>query len=324
MEMVDRVSKKHQRPAMMWGDMVLAPGEAPDAMNGHDLATAKERRAAIPKGTFITDWHYINNADPKIYKSLGMLKAEGLKPIGSGWNRQENIAGLVRASREAGGGYLQTTWAGYLGDMDSLVENPTQYAAFLLAGDYMWTGRVDLPKDIGYDPVRELGRRMFYGKGNMAGLNGLRYGDASREAPIRIGDILFDPLAKPISTSSLEDDPKSPQPTEITIEVPYSKGLGSVRVAIQTTLPGDYDEVVGTIRMKGRQDIVLRYGRDIRAGSDPSAVLLNPNEGGWTSLYVPVGSSMDSKFTIRAASQVNGIRIGGVSMVPASSGPPTR
>ncbi len=324
MEMVDRVSKKHQRPAMMWGDMVLAPGEAPDAMNGHDLATAKERRAAIPKGTYITDWHYINNADPKIYKSLGILKSEGFMPIGSGWNRQENIAGLVRASREAGGGYLQTTWAGYLGDMNSLVENPTQYAAFLLAGDYMWTGRVDLPKDIGYDPVRELGRRMFYGKGNIAGLNGLRYGDASREAPIRIGDILFDPLAEPISTSSLEDDPKSPQPTEITIEVPYSKGLGSVRVAIQTTLPGDYDEIVGTIRMKGRQDIILRYGRDIRAGSDSSAVLLNPNEGGWTSLNVPVGSSMDSKFTIRAASKVNGIRIGGVSMVPASFELPTR
>jgi hypothetical protein len=65
-----RLAKSGAR-VMMWGDMLLAPGDSPDATNAASAATAKRMRDRLPKDIAITDWHC--GAAPRC-KSVGMLK----------------------------------------------------------------------------------------------------------------------------------------------------------------------------------------------------------------------------------------------------------
>ncbi len=54
---------------MLWGDMGLGPGEGPDALNRHTKERAATIRSFIPAGSYVADWHYINNPNPEIYKT---------------------------------------------------------------------------------------------------------------------------------------------------------------------------------------------------------------------------------------------------------------
>ena len=53
---------------MMWGDLFLYKGEAPDAMNAPNAAEAKLRRESLPKDIVVCDWHY-EKAPVEAYKS---------------------------------------------------------------------------------------------------------------------------------------------------------------------------------------------------------------------------------------------------------------
>ena len=64
---------------MIWGDMLLGPGEAKDATHAKTLEDARQRRAGIDKKTIIVDWHYAASADAR---SIEILRHDGLSRRG--------------------------------------------------------------------------------------------------------------------------------------------------------------------------------------------------------------------------------------------------
>lgn len=134
---------------MIWGDMLLAPGEAVDATNAKDGAEARARRAAMSKNITIADWHYVWNADRT---SLDSLQQAGFHTIASTWEEPVNIYRFAQGAVASGAdGLLQTTWAGFFPNERELQRELGQYAAYIIAADYAWSGRSDPPAQLGYD-----------------------------------------------------------------------------------------------------------------------------------------------------------------------------
>jgi len=133
---------------MIWGDMLLAPGEAADATSAPTGAEAAARRAAIAKTITIADWHYVWNAD---HTSLDILRQAGFHTIACTWDEPVNIYRFSQAAIASGSdGLLQTTWAGFFPAEREMRQEIDQYAAYILAADYAWSGRSDPPAALGY------------------------------------------------------------------------------------------------------------------------------------------------------------------------------
>ena len=130
--------KERNVGTMMWGDMLLARGEAPDACNAESKASALALREELPDDVVITDWHYAN-VDAERFTSLQTFKDEGHPVVASTWNRPTNIVNFAHAASDAGAlGLLQTTWAGYSLDADSFKKEMHQYGAYVLAAEVAW------------------------------------------------------------------------------------------------------------------------------------------------------------------------------------------
>jgi hypothetical protein len=136
--------------AMIWGDMLLGPGEAADAAHAKTLAEAEARRAAISTNIIVVDWHYVASADAR---SLAILQKAGFRVVAASWYTPENIRHLAQAALATGAeGLLQTTWMGYFPDARAMKSQLQQFTAFVLAAEYAWSGRNDAPTQLGYDP----------------------------------------------------------------------------------------------------------------------------------------------------------------------------
>ena len=145
----DWLLKREIKP-MIWGDMLLGPGEAKDATHARTVTDASERRARLNKQIIITDWHYVWNADTT---SFEIFKHAGFKTIAASWNNTSNIYRLSHAAQGGGAdGLLQTTWMGYFPDERALERQADQFAAFILAAEYAWSGRAVPPTELGYNP----------------------------------------------------------------------------------------------------------------------------------------------------------------------------
>ncbi|MBK9119206.1 MAG: family 20 glycosylhydrolase [Phycisphaerales bacterium] len=123
---------------MMWGDMLLGPGEAPDAAHAKSVESARRKRDALPKDILIADWHYVTTT-PENYRNLEVFRDAGFTPIAATWYRPANITNFARAAYDRGAlGLLQTTWAGYSLDPESFERELHQYAAYVLAAEAAW------------------------------------------------------------------------------------------------------------------------------------------------------------------------------------------
>ncbi len=156
--------KKQGLRTMMWGDMFLGPGEAPDAALASSVEEANHRRGLLPKDIIITDWHY-KSAAVEDYKCMAIFNEAGFDTIACSWNAPDNIvrlakaAGLQRDTTDKMKGLLQTTWAGYSFDENSLVKNLDQYSAYVLAAEAAWTGGTTSSKNVPFDFHEEFLRR---------------------------------------------------------------------------------------------------------------------------------------------------------------------
>jgi len=158
--MLAQIAKRHGVKTMLWGDECLAPGQAPDATNAGTVEDAAIRRSVIPKGAYVTDWHYRRDATPSLFApSLGLWASEGFQPIASAWYKPENIRGFGLAATSKGFGLLQTTWAGYESSEKNMLRAMNQFSAMVLMADYAWGGG---QIRIAYDPDKVF-RRMMYG-----------------------------------------------------------------------------------------------------------------------------------------------------------------
>jgi len=136
---------KHGARIMMWGDMMLARGDSPDATNASSPETAKWIRDRIPKDAVITDWHYAPGK-PEEFKSLEIFMKEGREAIAATWYTPQNIEAFASQAKRVGAlGLLQTTWAGFDSNEDNLKNSFNQFSAMILAAEYAWnSGKTDL------------------------------------------------------------------------------------------------------------------------------------------------------------------------------------
>ncbi len=141
---------------MMWGDMMLSKGDAPDATNAESPEKAKWIRDQLPKDVIVTDWHYAA-ADPKDYKSLGIFVGEGHEAIASTWFTPANIEAFAQQAKNVGAlGLLQTTWAGFNSNEDNLKESFPQFSAMILAAEYAWNSGKTKLEDLPYKADEEF------------------------------------------------------------------------------------------------------------------------------------------------------------------------
>jgi hypothetical protein len=141
---------------LMWGDVLLAPGEANDggahAKSPDEARFTRERLSKLPD-LVICDWHY-TPAEPERYISLDVLQRAGFKEIvATTWYNPRNIATFAKAARQRRiAGLLQSTWAGYSLNEGTLQGiELRQFVAYLLAGAYAWDTDLPLPDELPYD-----------------------------------------------------------------------------------------------------------------------------------------------------------------------------
>lgn len=168
-------AKQKKATLMLWGDMGLAPGEGPDALNGVTKERAVTIRSFIPAGSYVADWHYINDANPEIYKqNLNIWKQNKNLPLASPWLGLNNVKGFVQAAIDEQAGVLQTTWADFESSEKNMLLNIEQFGAYILAMDYAWSGRKEMPKDLPYNAIEEWTSRFYAQPKPISNRNGFR------------------------------------------------------------------------------------------------------------------------------------------------------
>ncbi|MBS1705545.1 MAG: hypothetical protein JST40_06695 [Armatimonadetes bacterium] len=308
-----QIAAKNKVEMMLWGDVLLAPGEAPDATNGVSKAVAAERRSAVPKGSIIADWHYKNEMNPGAYTSLGLLKADGFKSVASTWYQPLNIYGFAHAAKDAGSGVLQTTWAGYESSEANMLREFKQFGAYVLMGEYAWSGRTQDPRQLGYDPEKVL-MEWYYGtKQPVAAEFGFAMAPTgNRGQKIKLGVWQFQQLDNLDLQSPMEEkQAKAPTIREIVFDKPVS----SVCLALTQTVKMDDGEQVATVTLNladGKtRDVPLFYGWDVRARGDRETAFRH-----WTNNYVSaveLGTARITGFKLTQSNPYAGLQIKGIS-----------
>ncbi|MDX2066336.1 MAG: hypothetical protein SFX74_11380 [Fimbriimonadaceae bacterium] len=246
------IAKRHGKPMMLWGDKGLAPGEAIDAAHGDTPEHAAARRAAIPQGAIVTDWHYRNDPDPaKFVGVLELWRKSGQEPIASMWFRENNIRGFTLAADRMKAGTLITTWAGYESNEDALRRHFNQFSAMILSADYSWSGRQEAVADLGYSPT-DLFRRMYFDAPVL--LNATTVGDRwTTEPKARAGTVLDGEQPRSIRVSALRPGAR----VAVRLNTAYAAAQGEV-VA----------ELVVRANGKAVRTVPIQYGRHIVAQDD--------------------------------------------------------
>lgn len=151
---------------LMWGDVLLAPGEANDggahAKSQAEAQFTRERLSKL-KDLVICDWHY-TPAEPDRYISLPILQNAGFgEIIATTWYNPRNIATFAKAARQRRiAGLLQSTWAGYsLNERTLQGLELRQFVAYLLAGAYAWDTDLPMPEELPHDFERLFIDRYF-------------------------------------------------------------------------------------------------------------------------------------------------------------------
>ena len=151
---------------LMWGDVLLAPGEANDggahAQNKQEAQFTRERLSKL-KDLVICDWHY-TPTPPENYISLPTLQGAGFSEIiATTWYNPDNIATFAKAARQRRiAGLLQSTWAGYtLNERTLQGVELRQFVAYLIASAYAWDTDLPMPDQLTLDFERLFIERYY-------------------------------------------------------------------------------------------------------------------------------------------------------------------
>jgi hypothetical protein len=295
------IAKKHEVQMMLWGDQMLAPEEVVDAGQAPNVAEAAARRAVLPAGTTVADWHYKDSPDSQLFlSSIDLFQRLGMKVIETSWFRPENAQSVAIAAAQRGAGVLETTWAGYESSAKNPFENFEQFASFVLTAEYAWSGRSDGLKALGYD-YRDLFRRLWF------------------EAPIRLssrgGSCITDqPSAAEVSVGRYAFKPMRPSESAV---IPSSARGKELVVFLRCDEAAKVGTTVGTMKLGLVGGEVVRepvvYGWQVRAGSDSASA--------GDAAYCPGAEFKDGVFAVRVAADkaVAGVRlegaVGGLKLV---------
>lgn len=319
MPILGDIAKRNGAGMMIWGDMALAPGEAGDATNGDSKSEAAKRRAAIPEGARIADWHYRPDPKPEsFYPTLQLWKREGHTPIASSWYRPENVRGQALAATIERTGVLQTTWCGYENSEKVLVENLPTFSAMVLAADYGWSGRGDALDRLGYDPG-EVFRKMYFGEPSpLRAIPGsaVTWGAGSTRR-LAVGKTAF-ALCEPLATQSILDSELAKAPRVVSLPV-AAKGT-RMALALDTARPLTDGDPVADVEIELASGEIVRrrlvYGHHIRAAQDAAVIPYADRSQGICALSFTLGPKVAAtkRIVIREVSREAGLRLYGVTL----------
>ncbi len=301
---------------MVWGDMILSPGQAPDATHAANVADAAHRAAKLPRGTFVCDWHYLSTDDPDRFTSLSRFKSLGLVPIASSWWQPRNIRSHTLAAIREKTGTLQTTWAGYSTDEAAMIQSPEQFAAYVTAADFTWSGRTDPVAKLPYDPLDVLRKLMFGPRAALTDLPGACWSTIGSSRVDRLNGVLFntmEPLALNTPLTSAGSQGASSLILKLATKASeLALALDCVSWEPEGTPVADVQLVFsdGTIL-----DRALRYGGEVRVPEDGRPDLECERAGTVSILRLPIGSGRGNleEIRIQPLSRTAGLRVLGVS-----------
>lgn len=321
---------------MLWGDEMLGPGEAPDAANAPSREVAAERRAALPDGTMIGDWHY--KPDPKFTDfttNLYIWKAAGMVPIAAAWYEPSNIAGFIAAAVQAKCGVLQTTWAGYYSSEQNVLDNYDQFAAFVLAADYSWSGRQDPPSALPYDYRRIFWDLYCRQPLSLSDTPGVLLGEgasAANDGGFTVGRYRFGAM-QPVKLRSLLDANSASRPSKAVFSLSQPVAGTAVVVALSADHASENGQLMATVTLNlvGGQAVKqdIRYGWDVIArGANGSAPRAEMGQGKSAVVIDLPPHARVASFEVDAANPVSGLSVDGFTILrgaePAAVGKGTK
>lgn len=309
------VAQKNGVNMMLWGDKGLAKGEGIDAAHGDGLDQARRRRLAIPSGSFIADWHYKNDPKPdRFLTSLQIWSQLGHKPIASTWFNPDNIRGFYRAAVQHGAGTLQTTWAGHVAGEGAMLREFRQFSAMVLAADYAWSGRTELPSQLGYKPDEVFARMFFGARSELDPVRGSAWGVGARQ---KFGELNFVASA-PIELYSVLRP--SSNPDEVMLRAPSGARGKEVAMLLDTAIRCNANDPVAKVEIvfsDGRVvEETLVYGRHLRSADDRGPTVFGHRERGLTAWRKKVSESPTPITAIRlkALSTYAGLRVHAITV----------
>ena len=257
--LLNQIARKYKARLMLWGDMGLAPTEGPDACNAENEAEALKFRKLIPRGTYIADWHYINNPKPDAYyKNLSIWSKEGFIPVASTWFNPENIYGFCHAAIQQQVGILQTTWAGFESCEKNMVNSINQFGAYVLALEYAWSGRKELPNQLPYDAT-QVWNTLFYQQPSFLSDKNTLLLSSNNGKPVRADfiDLLSADSSAQTKAIVFNFDPVEAEGIILEMEadnfLPEFELMAKVNIISEQT---------------GKLENAIRYGRDVRCKTD--------------------------------------------------------
>jgi hypothetical protein len=275
------IAARHNAQMIIWGDMALAPYEAPDATNGGTPQDAAARRAAIPAGAMIADWHY--KGDPNVEAYFNVIqtwKQSGHDVIASTWHDPLNIAGFTAAGAEEAYGTLQTNWSGH-GSADSMVSAFDDYAAYVLNAEYAWSGRQDKPSDLGYD-YRDIYRRLMYAPPMpLSDKPGASLSSGPEGQEFTIERYSFAPFT-PVAMFSALEPSLSNAPKSVTVSGGLKASTLVIACRCRNGVKTGAPVVNVVVHLVGGTTLerVLRYGEDLLSANDKGIAPLAESEFG--------------------------------------------
>jgi hexosaminidase len=309
------VATRNNVKMMLWGDKGLAPNEAVDAAHGEDKSNAQLRRDAIPKGSYITDWHYkADQSHTPFLKSLQIWKNEGHKPIASGWYRPENVRGFYVAAGIEGAGILQTTWAGYESKEETMLENLNQFTAMVLAADYGWGHQVARLEDLPYDPAKVFAILYHPTQSPLKPESGLGIGSGSR---FTTSKLQFGKLENIRLAGLLPQNFNAPR--EVTFKI--GKTASDALLALSTMTQLRDSEKIGDLEFVYVDGSVkketLRYGIHVRAQKDAAPIFFGQNEFGISAVRFPLIGKELRTIRFRTTNMNAGLVVEGITLLGA-------
>jgi hypothetical protein len=312
------IAQRHGVGMMLWGDEGLAPGEAVDAQNGENPATAKVRREAIPQGAIIGDWHYSSSNDVSAFqRSLKLWKSEGFKPVATTWYEPENIRTFCLAAAAENAGLLQTTWAGYDCSEKMMLAALPQFSAMVLAADYSWSPRADEPTKLGYDPL-EVFKAMYFGVPvplrPSAGTS-YAFGPSKNE---RFGGTLVAVAGTPLRIVSNILPPDERTASVLTLKVDAK--ATRLYFAASTSFSLQAGDPVAKVTVKfanGRTvEKIVRYAWDVRAENDLGACVYSERKGALCAIPISLGAGPHVvEVVVEPLNPVAGFNVYGVTAI---------
>ena len=306
------IAQKHGATPMLWGDMLLGPGESIDFSNAETREHARRRRSVVPKGSYIADWHYSGEPDPLRYApSLDVFQREGFRPVASTWFYPDNVRGFTLAAAQRGLGTLQTTWADYESCEANMLKYIPQFGAYISSLDYAWSARSEMPQDLPYDPIA-LWTSLYYRdpkpvKDQAGLLFGTKDARLVEAGPYRFREMAPQPL--PSSCAAL------------TVQTTARKAKG-LALLLSTSCFAEENELLATVRIEfedGAHELrEIRYGLQLRSPSDKRPVYAGARtaDASKSAFFVPFQTRKKlRRVVLSAANSYGKVSFHGVSVV---------